>query len=66
MNSVIVLGMLMCMSLFMSLCILTVSNTLLMSSVTVIMCVGGFFRLKPVAIVLLMLSKVVSAEWFLL
>ena len=45
---------------------LTVSNTLLMSSDTVIVCSGGLFWLKPVAMVLSMLCSVVFVEWLLL
>ena len=42
----------------MSLCILTVSNPLVMSSATVIVRSGGLFWLKPVAMVLFMLCSV--------
>ena len=48
MNLVMMLGMLVCMSFLMSLCIFTVSNALLKSSATVIVHVGGCFWLKPV------------------
>ena len=44
----------------------TVSNALLMSSATVIVRSGGLFWLKPVAMVLFMLCRVVLVEWFLL
>ena len=50
----------------MSLCIFTVSNALFMSSITVIVCAGGCFRLKHVAMVLFMLCNAVSVDWFLL
>ena len=45
---------------------LTVENTLLMSSVTVIVRAGDLFWLKPVAMVLFMLCSVVLVEWLLL
>ena len=48
------------------LCILTVSNVLLMSSATVIVSSGGLFWLKPVAMVLFMLCSAVLVEWVLL
>ena len=35
-------------------CLLTVPNAFLMSSATVILCSGGLFWLKPVAMVLFM------------
>ena len=44
---------------YVSVCMLTVSNALLMSSVTVIVRFGGLFWLKPVAIVLFMLCSAV-------
>ena len=44
----------------------TVSNTLLMSSATVIVRSGDLCWLKPVAIVLFMLCSVVLVEWLLL
>ena len=47
-------------------CILTVSNAVLMSSATVIMRSGGLFWLKPGALVLFMLCSAVLVEWFLL
>ena len=49
-----------------SLCMLTVSNDLLMSCATVIVRSGGLFWLKPVTIVLFMLCSVVLVEWLLL
>ena len=45
---------------------LTVSNALLMSSATVIVCSGGLFWLKHVAMVLFMLCSSVLVEWLLL
>ena len=45
---------------------LTVSNALLMSSATVIVCSGGLFWLKPVVMVLFMLCSSVLVEWLLL
>ena len=45
---------------------LTVSNALLMSSATVILCFSGLFLLKPVAMVLFMLCSAVLVEWLLL
>ena len=45
---------------------LTVSNGLLMSSVTVMVRYGSLFWLNPVAMVLFMLCSVVLVEWFLL
>ena len=47
-------------------CMLTVSNALLMSSATVIVCFSGLFLLKPVAMVLFMLCSAVLVEWLLL
>ena len=41
------------MSLFISVCMLIVSNVLLMSNATVMVRYGGSFWLKPVAVVLL-------------
>ena len=45
---------------------LTVSNVLRMSSATVIVCSGGLFWLKPVAMVLFMLCSAVLLEWLVL
>ena len=47
-------------------CMVTVSNALLMSSATVIVRSGGLFRLKSVAMVLFMLCCAVLVEWLLL
>ena len=49
-----------------SLCMLTVSNALLMSSATVIVRSGGLYWLKPVAMVVFMLCSTVRVEWLLL
>ena len=43
-------------------CMLTVSNGLLMSSATVIVRSGGLFWFKPVAMVVFMLCSVVLVE----
>ena len=45
---------------------LTVSNTLLMSSATVFVSSGGLFWLKHVVMVLCMLCGAVVVEWMLL
>ena len=55
-----VCGMFVCVSLSINVCMCTVSNALLMSNATAMMCVGGMGWLKPVATVLLMLWSV----WF--
>ena len=47
-------------------CMLTVSNALLMSSAIVIVHSGGLFWLKPVAMVLFVLCSAVLVEWLLL
>ena len=44
-------------------CMLTVSNALLMSSATIIVRSCGLFWLKPVAMVLFMLCSAVLVEW---
>ena len=44
----------------------TVSNALLMSNATVMVCVGGMGWLKPVVTVLLMLSSAVLVECLVL
>ena len=44
-------------------CMLTVSNALLMFSATVIVRSGGLFWLKPVAMVLFMLCSAMLVEW---
>ena len=53
-------------SLCVSVCILTVSNDLLMSSATVIVRSGGLLSLKSIAMVLFMLCSAVLVEWLLL
>ena len=53
-------------SLCVCVCMLTVSNALSTSSVTVIVRSGGIFWLKPVAMVLFMLCSAVLVEWLLL
>ena len=52
-------GMFVWCSLSVSVCMLNVSDAFLMSSVIVIVCFGGLFWLKFVAIVLFMLCSVV-------
>ena len=47
-------------------CVLIMSNALLMSSATVIVRSGGLFWLKPVAMVLFMLCSTVPVKWLLL
>ena len=49
-----------------SLCMLTVSNALPMSSATMIVRSAGLFWLKPIAMVLFMLCGAVLVEWLLL
>ena len=66
MNLIMVCGMFVWCSLCVSVCMLTVSNALLMSSATVIVRSGGLFWLKPVAMVLFMLCSAVLLEWLLL
>ena len=51
-------GMFVCVSLYVSVCMFTVSNALLMSNVTAIVLVAGMGWMKPVATVLLMLCSV--------
>ena len=63
---IMVCGMFVWCSLCVSVCMLTESNALLMSSGTVILRSGGLFWLKPVAIVLFMLCSAVLVEWLLL
>ena len=62
----VVCGMFIWCSLCVSMCMLTVSNVLLMFIVTVIVCSGVYFWLKPVAMVLFMLCSAVLVEWLLL
>ena len=53
MNLIVVCGMFVWCSLCVNMCMLTVSNALLMSSATVIVRSGGLFWLRPVSMVLL-------------
>ena len=62
---IMVCGMFVWCSLCVSVCMLTVSNALLMCSATVIVRSGGLFWLKPVAMVF-MLCSAVLVEWLLL
>ena len=48
MNLIMVCGMFNCCSLCVNVCMFTVSNSLLISSATVIVRSGGLFWLKPV------------------
>ena len=57
-----VCGMLLGVSLSINVCMFTVSNDLLMTNATVIVCVGGMGWLKPVATALLMLCSAVFVE----
>ena len=63
---IMVCGMLVWCTLCVNVCMLTMSNALLMSSATVIVCYGGLFRLNLVAMVLFMLCSAVLVEWLLL
>ena len=58
-----VCGMFVWCSLCVRVCMLTVSNVLLMSGATVIVRSGGLFWLKPVAMVLFMLCSDVLVQW---
>ena len=53
-------------SLCVGVCMLTVSNALLMSSATVNVRSGGLFWMKPVAMVLFLFFSAVLVEWLLL
>ena len=57
-----VCGMFVCVSLSINVCMFTVSNALLMSNATAMVCVGRMGWLKPVATVLLMLCSAVFVE----
>ena len=61
-----VCDMLVCVSLYINVCMFTVSNALLMSNATAIVRVGGMCWLKPVATVLLMLCSAVFVEYLVL
>ena len=60
MTLVMVLDILVCLGLSISVCMLIVSNVLLMPDETVMVRSGGSFWLKPIAIVLLMHCSAVS------
>ena len=60
---IMVCGMFVWCSLCVSVCMLTVSNALLMSSATVIVRSGGLFCLTLVAMVLYILCSAVLVEW---
>ena len=55
-----------CVSSSINVCMFTVSNALLMSNATAIVCVGGMSWLKPVATVLLMLCSALFVECLVL
>ena len=61
-----VCGMFVCVSLSINVCMLTVSNALLMTYATAMVRVGGMGWLKPVATVLLMLCSAVFVECLVL
>ena len=61
-----VCGMFVCVSLYINVCMLTVSNALLMSNATAMVRVGGIGWLKPVATGLLMLCSAVFVECLVL
>ena len=63
---IMVYGMFVWYSLCVSVCMLTVSNALLMSSPTVSVRYGGLFWLKPVVMGLFMLCSAVLVEWLVL
>ena len=60
MNLVMVLDILMCVSLSISVCMLIVSNDLLMSNATTMVRSGSSFWLKTVAVVLLIQCSAIS------
>ena len=62
MNSMIVPGMLVCISFLVSVCMLIVSKALLISSATVIVHAGGAIWLKPFATVLFSVCSSVTVE----
>ena len=66
MNMIMMCGLFVCCSICVSVCILTVSNVLLMSSATVIVRSGGLFWLKPNNNMVFMLCSAVLVEWLLL
>ena len=62
MNLMMVLGILVLWSLWISVCRLTVSNALLMSSAIAMVRCGGCFLLKPVVMVLFMWCSAVVVD----
>ena len=60
----ILLGMLVCSSFLISVCMFIVSNALLISSATVIVRAGGAIWLNPFATVLFKVSSAVTVECF--
>ena len=66
MHLIMVCGLIVWCRLCVSVCMLTVSNAVLMSSATVIVRSGGLFWLKPVAMVLFMLCSAVLVGGLLL
>ena len=58
--------MFVCVSLSIDVGVFTLSNALLMSNATAMVCVGGMGWLKPVATVLLMLCSAVFVEYLVL
>ena len=58
--------MMVCVSLSISVCMLIVSNALLMSNATIRVRSGGSFWLNPIVIVLLIQCSAVSVECLLL
>ena len=63
---IMVCGMFVWCILCVSVCMLIVSNDLLISSATGIVCSGGLFWLKFVVMVLFMLCSATLVEWLLL
>ena len=66
MNFMIVLGMLVCNSFLISLCMLIVLKALLILSATVIVCAVGAIWLNPFATVLFNVCSVVTVEFCVL
>ena len=62
MNLMIVLGMFVCRSFLISVCLLIVSKALLISSATVIVRAGGAIWLNPFATVLFNVCSAVNVE----
>ena len=61
MNLVMVLGIIVCVSLSISVCMLIVSNAMLMSNATVTVCSGGSFWLKNQFLVKICCNCIVDA-----